>query len=223
MADAGQPACSSLQLGMLVTATFYFVRHGESEANVLREIANRGSQHPLTERGREQADILARSFSGSSVTRVLSSPLLRAVETAEILGARFGVPVEIAAPLCEFDCGIVEGRSDEAAWEAHKAVMTDWLVHGRFDSRIDGGESFVDMEARFVPLVREIVAARADVGSIILVGHGGLYLSMLPLVLENVKRAFAVNRPMGNTDRVTAEVRDGRLRCVEWCGEVLRD
>lgn len=208
---------------MLVTATFYFVRHGESEANVLREISNRGSQHPLTERGREQADILARSFSGSSVTRILSSPLLRAVQTAEILGARFGVPVEIAAPLCEFDCGLLEGRSDEAAWEAQTALLADWLVRSRFDSRIDGGESFSDLAARFVPFVREVVATQADLGSVILVGHGGLYRTMLPLALENVDRAFALNRPMGNTDRVTAELRGGRLWCLEWCGELLRD
>ncbi|MBK9055673.1 MAG: histidine phosphatase family protein [Chloroflexi bacterium] len=38
---------------------FYFVRHGESEANILHEMSNRGWKHGLTEKGREQAAALA--------------------------------------------------------------------------------------------------------------------------------------------------------------------
>ena len=38
---------------------FYFVRHGESEANLLHEFSNRGLKHPLTARGREQVIALA--------------------------------------------------------------------------------------------------------------------------------------------------------------------
>jgi broad specificity phosphatase PhoE len=205
-----------------VVATLYFVRHGESEANLLREISNRGSQRPLTERGRDQADVLARSFANASVKRIISSPLFRAVETAKILGARLGVTVETAAALREFDCGILEGRSDEVAWEAHAALQDDWLVHGRLDSRVEGGESFLDVQARFVPFVHELVAAVAGAaGATILVGHGGLYRSMLPLVLANVTPEFAAGQPMGNVDKAVAEVRDGRLWCLEWCGEVL--
>jgi hypothetical protein len=41
------------------------------------------------------------------------------------------------------------------------------------------------------------------------------------LVLENISREFAADRLMGHTDRVAAKVRDGRLWCLDWCGEVL--
>ena len=64
----------------------YFVRHGESTANLLREFSNSGFKHPLTEAGVEQARLVAHSLSGLQVERIYSSPVMRAVQTAQILG-----------------------------------------------------------------------------------------------------------------------------------------
>src|SRR3712207_5088470 len=102
--------------------TLYFVRHGESEANRLREFSNRGVKHGLTPRGREQAAALARALRGAAVAKLFSSPLLRAVETAEILSAAIGVPYEVTDALREYDCGILEGRSDAASWQVYDEV-----------------------------------------------------------------------------------------------------
>ena len=56
----------------------HFVRHGESEANLLMEFSNSGSKHPLTEQGLAQAQELARNLFGLAVEKVYSSPVLRA-------------------------------------------------------------------------------------------------------------------------------------------------
>jgi broad specificity phosphatase PhoE len=69
-----------------------FVRHGESVANLLNKFSNRGLRHGLTERGRTQATALARQLGNLPVSRILSSPLLRAVQTAEILARDLNVP-----------------------------------------------------------------------------------------------------------------------------------
>ena len=61
---------------------------GESEANLLHEFSNRGLRHGLTDLGREQAGLLAEALAGVSAVRLFSSPLLRAVQTAELVGAR---------------------------------------------------------------------------------------------------------------------------------------
>ncbi len=90
---------------------FYFLRHGESEANVLQVVSNRGMQHPLTGKGREQARALAGSLLPAGIQAIFTSPLLRAVQTAEILAERLGVAFQVTDALAEYDCGALEGTS----------------------------------------------------------------------------------------------------------------
>ena len=72
--------------------TLYFVRHGESEANAAHRFSGR-SDSPLTERGRAQARAAARRLSAYDVTAVVSSPLLRARQTAERLMENWKAPL----------------------------------------------------------------------------------------------------------------------------------
>ena len=200
----------------------YFVRHGQSEANVQSVISNRDLPHPLTELGRQQARQLAQATAAVPVARIYSSPLLRARQTAEILSAALGAPFEITEALREFDCGIAEGRSDEEAWSLWRWVMDDWLARGHLDSRIEGGESFMDIKARFVPLVERLVEdRRGSTDNLILLGHGGLFSAMLPLVLANVDASFVGGHSIDNTGAIVAELRHHGLVCLEWCGEKL--
>ena len=68
----------------------YFVRHGESEANILRIISNRGYRYGLTTRGQQQAVTLAQHLQHVPISGIFSSPLRRAVETADILSRALG-------------------------------------------------------------------------------------------------------------------------------------
>jgi broad specificity phosphatase PhoE len=197
----------------------YFTRHGESEANLLREHSNRGFRHPLTVKGRAQAAALARKLEGVAVTRLFTSPIMRAVQTAEILSGTLGVPYEITDALREYDCGILEGRADEAAWQLHFAVFDAWVQNKDLDRRIEGGESFNDIRNRFVPFIERLIADDGEsAANIVLVGHGGLYRCMLPLVLANADFDFVLNQPMGNTACIIAETRPGGLTWIKWEG-----
>ena len=69
----------------------YFVRHGQSEANVQMVISNRDLFHPLTELGRQQAEALAQSLAEVPVAAIYSSPIVRAAQTAQIVAARHGL------------------------------------------------------------------------------------------------------------------------------------
>ncbi len=198
---------------------FYFVRHGESEANILREISNRGLKHGLTEKGKDQAATLAGNLRDANVRRIYSSPLLRAIQTAEILSCTLGVPYETTDALREFDCGIAEGKADAESWALWRAIVHEWLDLNHYDARIEGGESFEDMRCRFVPFVDELVKRyRNDDGSIMLIGHGGLFLCMLPLVIKNIDTAFIAEHPLHNTSYIRAEPTDNGLRGAEWSG-----
>jgi broad specificity phosphatase PhoE len=194
----------------------YFIRHAQSEANVLRIISNRDLPHHLTETGRQQAEALVYTLDNVPVAEVYSSPIVRAVETAQIVAISKGLPVQITNALREPDCGIMEGRGDDAAWAEHDRVVSDWTDHQR-DSRIEGGESYNDLRARFVPFVDRLVAEHADTDhNLLLITHGSLLYLMLPLVLTNIDFATVGEYSMNNTIIIIAEKRAAGLVCLEW-------
>jgi probable phosphoglycerate mutase len=200
----------------------YFVRHGESTANLLGEFSNSGWKHPLTEKGVEQARSVASELSGLKVELVYSSPVLRAVQTAQILAAGLGAPMETTEALREWSVGVYEGTTDPAGWELHRQVQDDWFIHQKFDSRMPGGESFLDIRQRFVPFLEGLVPSGGNPDrSVILVGHGGLFIAMLPALLGNVNWTFAREHGFSNTGYALVETRSGRLHCVSWCGVPL--
>lgn len=195
----------------------YFVRHGESEANLLNEFSNRGWKHPLTARGRQQAETLAQKLVEIPITALYTSPLRRAVETAQVLARALGIEYTVTDALREYDCGILEGRSDQAGWDMYSAVLDDWLERGLWARRIEGGESFLEMQTRFVPFVEGLTAEHGgSPANIVLVGHGGLYRCMLLPLLTNVDFKFARAHPIGNTGYALAEKQPEGLVCVEW-------
>ena len=100
----------------------YFVRHGESEANTRHVISNRESLFGLTALGKKQAIILADQLKDIPVTAIYSSPVLRAKETADILSQSLRQPYQVTEALREYDCGILEDKSDAASWIMHREI-----------------------------------------------------------------------------------------------------
>jgi len=197
-------------------ARVVFARHGESEANLLGEFSNTGTKHPLTAAGRHQASRLAiRLSEEGGVQNILTSPLLRAQQTARIVAERLGLPVLVDDRLREFDVGRYEGTRDQRHWDEFDDVVAAWMRDGDVDRRVGGGESHRDMRARFVPLVAD---AAALPGTTVLVGHGGLFLCMLPWVLANVSVDWALDHLLTPTDTVVAQGAGDRLVCIEWAG-----
>jgi probable phosphoglycerate mutase len=195
----------------------YFVRHGESQANILRIISNRELPHPLTEKGRRQALALAEQLGPVPASTLYSSPILRATQTAEILAQHLGVPVQITEALREYDCGVLEGQSDEESWRLHREIAEAWIVHQHWERRPQQGENFLDIQARFVPFIDSLIQGSASANShVILVGHGGLYHLMLPLVLKNIDQEFVRQHPISYTGCILAEQRADGLYCLRW-------
>lgn len=200
----------------------YFIRHGESEANLLHIISNRGNQHGLTPQGKKQAQDLVTKLRSSRASHIYTSPLLRAVQTATILSDALQIPYILSDALREYDCGTLEGKSDPVSWQLHHQLKEDWLQHQQWERRIEQGESFLDIRSRFVPWIEQLIATHPNTQSLILVGHGGTFLCMLPLILTNLNIAFALEYPFPNTGYVLAETTQQGLICLEWCGVTLR-
>ena len=101
-----------------------FARHGQTAPNRDGLVLGRADPE-LTEEGHRQAELLADALRGEPVAALLTSPLLRARQTAEPIGEACGVPVEVDDRLIEIDWGAWEGRatgslakSDVDRWKA---------------------------------------------------------------------------------------------------------
>jgi len=195
----------------------YFVRHGESEANVLHVISNRESPFGLTQVGRQQATTLANQFRDVPITAIFSSPILRARQTAEILARSFNLDYQVTEALREYDCGILEEKSDAESWKLHREIAEEWMLNHNYLHKPEGGECFLDIQNRFVPFIEELTqdgTQRDD--QILLVGHGGLFQLVLPLILINVDVSFATSHGVGHTETILAEQGQNGLVCLQW-------
>jgi probable phosphoglycerate mutase len=147
--------------------TFYLIRHAEKACDP-DLLTGRAVGVALSEEGRRQAERIARRFAGVRLSRVLSSPLQRAQETAEPIARAAGLPVEISAALDEMNFGEWTGRRC-----AELAGNARWAQFNRFRSgtRIPGGETMLEVQAR---LVGEMLRLRdaVDGGAVALVSHG---------------------------------------------------
>lgn len=201
---------------------FYFVRHGESEANLLREFSNSGTRHPLTERGVEQARTLAYRLEGIRFESIYASPVLRAMQTAQIAADKLQAPIEITEALREWSVGIYEGTTGPEGWELHRKVQEDWYFHNKPESRMPGGESFLDIRARFVPFIDRLVERHRDTDhNILCVAHGGIFTAMLPIILRNISHAFIIEKGVEHTCPIIAELRADGLYCTTWCDMLI--
>src|SRR5665213_3139357 len=93
--------------------SFYFVRHGQTEANHLRRMAGSGANYPLNETGHRQARTLAESLQKhvpQRIYRVIASDLARAQQTGDYLARQLALPLETHAGLREWNLGEWEGR-----------------------------------------------------------------------------------------------------------------
>ena len=199
---------------------YFFVRHGESTANTQRILSNREDSHGLTEKGIQQAKSLAERLSTEKFEYLYSSPILRAQQTSRIIAERLNLPVIIEDALRENDCGSLEGRGDDEAWAIMIELFQAWMQGKRRAEKMAGGESFDDITRRFMPFMHNLMKeSQGKQGSILLVSHGGLLYTMLPLLLENITFEFAGKSIMTNTSVVIADEKDGLLYCREWCGE----
>ena len=167
------------------------VRHGRTTANASRVLDSRPPGAPLDELGRAQADLLAERLADHPVRAVHASQAIRTQQTAAPVAAAHGLAVEVVDGVHEVSIGDLEGRSDEAALETFFEVYNAWW-RGELDARLPGGESALDLRARFLPAVERIVGA--DDGDVVLVSHGAaIRMAAAALLGDTVETWYVPN------------------------------
>jgi broad specificity phosphatase PhoE len=137
------------------------VRHGETEWS--RDLRHTGlTDIPLTEAGREQAEVLSAPLSEWTFARVYTSPLSRAEETCRLAGLSDRAVVTDA--LLEWDYGEYEGITTKEI----RATRPGWFL---WRDGCPGGETAEDVGARVDSLIADLKTADGDIA---LFAHGHL-------------------------------------------------
>jgi len=152
-------------------ATLVLIRHAESTWNSERRWQGWGDP-PLSERGLEQAQALARALAGEEIDALFTSDLLRAIQTAEPLARALGRQASPDRALRELDIGAWTGLTREEI-SACDAPILESFSSGDFHVRAPDGESRDELRRRVHERVAELVRAHPG-GRLALVTHRGV-------------------------------------------------
>jgi len=140
------------------TTLLYLIRHGATEANERRPyiLQGRGLDGPLSERGERQAASVARLLAEFQIDAICSSPLQRAIQTAEAIAGSHGLEVQTEAAITECDVGAWEGMD----WGSIESEFPDAYRAFRRDSAASPylrGESYQDVQQRVMPAIARLL------------------------------------------------------------------
>lgn len=200
------------------------LRHGQTDFNAGSRMQGQ-LDSALTELGHAQAAAAAEVLGKMQPLLIVSSDLHRAYDTAVKLGERTGLRVRVDERLRETHLGEWQGLThtevDGQAPGARLAWRDDatWAPHG--------GESRVDVAARSVPLVAELVAGEPEWGNadepsrpVVLVAHGGLIAALSAALLKLPVADWPVLGGMGNASWVQlsghSQDSDGEFDSIRW-------
>ncbi len=148
-------------------SNIYLARHGQTAYNLERRFQGQ-MPVPLDQTGIAQAHDLAQRAGAISFAALWSSPLRRARETAEIVAARIGLPIQEDARLMETDAGEWTDRPF-AEILAETPELFAGFAEGDPSFAFPGGESFAQQGARVATAIAEI--ERGDLPALV-VCHG---------------------------------------------------
>ncbi|MDE0799950.1 MAG: histidine phosphatase family protein [Rhodospirillaceae bacterium] len=154
------PVLMDLQavVSALPAKPFFFMRHGETDWNKNRLTQGR-TDIPLNNTGQDQASLAMSLLVGHGITKLVSSPLRRAYETAKIVNRALVLPIELHSGLVERGFGAAEGKP--------------WAP-GFVDSDLgEGSEALSPFHTRVVLALSDSLTRYP--GPLLFVSHGGVY------------------------------------------------
>ena len=123
------------------------VRHGETYWNEARRIQGGDSDIELNDNGLEQVRKLAAFLGNEPITAIVSSPLQRAIATAEVIASHHQLPVEVDQGLRELKVGELEGMSVSNLSTTFSQFLMQWWQDGEA-MKLPNGESLAELQQR---------------------------------------------------------------------------
>ena len=161
---------------------YYLLRHGEAMSNIMNIISSwpETLENPLTDKGREQVKEAAKILKDKHVDLIFSSDILRARQTAEIVGGALRLKPKFDRRLREIDAGSFNGKT-----------LKEWDDYFKAEKRsipnsVPGGETYADVLKRVWDFLQDVYKKYHD-KVILIVSH------QCPLwILENHVKGFSL-------------------------------
>jgi broad specificity phosphatase PhoE len=142
-------------------------RHGQTAWNV-EEVFRGRIDLELNQTGIKQAELLAKYLSGLKIEAVYTSPLKRALKTAEAIARRHKLKVEVSPGLIDCDFGQWQGLSLEEVKNKYSQLYRQWTESPQL-VKMPGGESLDEVRERALEVVNGVIAKHN--GAVVLVSH----------------------------------------------------
>ncbi len=169
---------------------FWLIRHAESTWNAAG-LWQGQADPPLSERGRFQAARLAEALAQQRVEILITSDLVRTVETAEIVASRLALEAYRESGLRELDAGSWSGSSRQQIASRDGDLLARFDT-GDVDVRAGGGECRREVAARARQVLAQWAAQHAG-RRVAVVTHSGVIRSLLPDVRVDYARWHSVH------------------------------
>ena len=181
------------------------VRHAETETSA-RGRCYGSLDVGLSATGREQCGSLGRVLATERIGAVVSSPRIRATETASAIAEPHALEVRVDTGLCELDFGELEGRTYDDIAASLPELYAKWMTHPT-RVRFPGGECYADLQARALHVVSSLLGGFRG-RTVVAVTHGGVVRAVLSDVLGIPEEKL-----------FRTSIDPGSLTIVEWLGD----
>ena len=148
-------------------AKLILARHGETVWNVEKIYRGRTDVN-LDEVGIKQAELLGKNLGSWKLEAIYSSPLKRALDTANIVARYQKIGVHVAKGLIDFDYGEWQSLPEQEARRLYPTLHSEWH-NNPHKVKMPGGESLEDVRSRVIEVVDDVLSKYQ--GSIVLVSH----------------------------------------------------
>jgi probable phosphomutase (TIGR03848 family) len=190
-------------------STFYLIRHGRNDHLTKGLLAGRLPNVHLNDDGRAEADRLASILAEVGIERIFSSPLERALETAQPLARKTGLDIEVSSEILEINFGDWTGQAMRDL-----DLDRDWKNFNLYRSgtRIPNGETMLEAQIRMVAFLENLQLQKPN-QTVALFSHGDPIKSIF---------AYYLGIPLDLFTRI--EITPGSysiLRLEDWGPQIL--
>ena len=156
------------------------MRHGQADNNVNRILVGRHIESHLTEYGKRQVLDTAKYLGEISINKVLVSPVVRTIETAEIVCEYLGLDYQIDERLYEIELGRLVGMNYEEIILKYGNLFLEFYTENEAALTPYGVESFASIKQRIKNILDEMAETNSD-RNVLMISH-----------LDPIKAAIAI-------------------------------
>lgn len=194
----------------------YMIRHGETEWNVKRRFQGR-SDIPLNDEGRRLAHVTAKAMADIPFTRVYTSPLKRAYETAMIIKGKRDIPVIEDMRIIEIGFGVYEGLCcAKEGYNIPDPAFMNFFDEPEAYKPPQGAESIEELQKRTADFLGEMMHNKDMEHETILVStHGAALRGLLSNMNHTPIQDFWRGGVHKNCAVTIVDIKAGRILIVE--------